>query len=146
MYCSSCGTPLASGLSYCNRCGASLKERSSIGKAGTISAFLIAITAIAITGLGIMLGGAIALRREAGLNADLVGVFMLMTFLLVLIVEIFLCRQLARVNTAETMPRVKTQPHEIAQPHPRTLPEPLPSVTENTTRTFEYPGREPVRR
>ena len=64
MYCSACGTPLTPGLSYCNRCGASLKEHAQ-SKSSAIPAFLTAITLIAIVGLGIMLGGALTLKRDA---------------------------------------------------------------------------------
>ena len=82
MYCASCGTPLTQGLSYCNRCGANLREHKET-KVGAISAFLTAITLIGVAGLGIMLGGALVLRKEAGLGQELVGVFMLFTFLIV---------------------------------------------------------------
>jgi hypothetical protein len=74
MYCAACGTQLAPGLSFCNRCGMSLKE-----PAGTngipIKAFLTAITVIGTIGLGIMLGGAIALTTQAHLKDELVGFF-----------------------------------------------------------------------
>ena len=53
-----------------------------------ISAFLTAITLLGVIGLGIMLGGALVLRREAGLSQELIGVFMLFTFLIVGITEI----------------------------------------------------------
>src|ERR1051325_8263566 len=56
MYCAHCGTPLTQGLSYCNRCGANLKEQTEVST-GAISAFLTAITLIGITGLGIMFVG-----------------------------------------------------------------------------------------
>ena len=79
MYCSGCGSPIAAGLSFCNRCGASLKERGE-SKTGSITAFLTAITLIGVIGLGIMLGGAVALRIGAQLGEEIVGIFMLMTF------------------------------------------------------------------
>ena len=85
MYCSACGTTLAPGLSYCNRCGMSLKERTERKQTGAITAFLTAITLIGVIGLGIMLGGALTLSREAHLNEDLVGFFMLFTFLIVMV-------------------------------------------------------------
>ena len=58
MYCANCAAPLTQGLSYCNRCGANLKEKEPIPtNTGAISAFLTAITVIAAIGLGIMFGG-----------------------------------------------------------------------------------------
>jgi hypothetical protein len=142
MFCSTCASPLAPGLSYCNRCGASLKERSTT-TTGPIAAFLTAITLIGVIGMGIMLGGALALAREAHQGTDIVGVFMLFTFLIVAITEIMLVRQLSRF-TKSGQPRAMVAPIQPVTPgefrpaQPRTLPEPLPSVTENTTRTLDH--------
>jgi predicted nucleic acid-binding Zn ribbon protein len=150
MYCAACGTALAPGLSFCNRCGMSLKERGEQKQTGAITAFLTAITLIGTIGLGIMLGGAIALTNEAHLDKDLVGVFMFFTFLIVGITEILLVRQLSRLTTANRIktiepPQYLAMPNELRQPQQRTLPEPIPSVTENTTRTLEYSRHEPSR-
>src|SRR5215813_13405256 len=84
MYCSNCGTPTTSGLSFCNRCGADLRERTDPKNTGAITAFLTAITVIGIVGLGIMLGGSLVLRKEAGLPVELVGFCMMFTFVIVL--------------------------------------------------------------
>ena len=142
MYCAACGTPLTPGLSYCNRCGASLKERSE-SKSNAIPAFLTAITLIAIAGLGIMLGGALALRRDADMPHQIVGFFMLFTFIIVVLTEVLLVRQLSRL-TGSAERTVTTQASSfVPSPEARALParapgEPLSSVTENTTRTLEY--------
>ena len=138
MYCAACGTPLAPGLSYCNRCGMNLKKRSET-KQGPINAYLTAITLVGIGGLMLMLGGAIALKNGAELNQDMIGIYMLMTFLTIGIVELSLCWQLSRLNRAEksekALPPLQTGlPNEIRGPQPRSLGEPIPSVTENTTR------------
>jgi len=150
MYCSACGTPLAAGLSFCNRCGMGLKERHEHKQTGAITAFLIAITLIGISGLGIMLGGALTLTNEAHLKEELVGFFMLFTFLIVLITEILLVRQLSRLTGAKQAkaidaPPPVAMPGEFRSPQPLSLTEPGPSVTENTTRTLEYSRREPSR-
>ena len=150
MYCSACGTPLAPGLSYCNRCGMSLKERQEGSKTGAITAFLIAITLIGIVGLVIMLGGALTLRKDAGMGEEIVGLFMFMTFFIVALTEFLLVRQLSRLTgSVESKARELPQHHvtqgEFRPDQPRTLPEPLPSVTENTTRTLEYSRNEPSR-
>ncbi len=150
MYCSACGTQLAPGLSYCNRCGMGLKEPAkSKSGAGAIVAFLVAITMLGVTGLGIMLGGALTLAKEAHLRDDIIGVFMMFTFLIVLITEIMLVRQLSRLTGNAKASKVLEQPPQVnefraAQP-PRSLAENLPSVTENTTRTLEYSRNEPLR-
>ncbi len=150
MYCAACGSPNAPGLSFCNRCGTSLKDRSESQK-DPVSAYLIAIALIGIAGLVLMLGGAIALRNGAQFGEDIVGIFMLMTFVMVGTVEILLCRQLSRViGTSEKRkslppPQPSALPNDLRPAQPRTLPEPIPSVTENTTRTLEYSRDEPLR-
>ncbi len=141
MYCAACGTPLTPGLSYCNRCGASLKGRSE-SKSNSIPAFLTAITLIGVSGLGIMLGGAIKLTREAGIDPQLVGFFMLFTFIIVIVTEVLLLKQLSRL-TAPAEQKFEPQQQFAPPPDVRSLParaagEPIPSVTENTTRTLEY--------
>jgi hypothetical protein len=98
-----------------------------------------------------MLGGAIALRNGAQFGEDIVGIFMLMTFVMVGTIEILLCKQLSRViGTSEkkkslSPPQQSALPSDLRAAQPRTLPEPIPSVTENTTRTLEYSRAESLR-
>jgi hypothetical protein len=148
MYCSACGTQVAPGISYCNRCGQSLKERDE-PKPTAVNAFLTAITLIGVIGLGIMLGGALTLRREANLGEDIVGIFMMFTFFVVVLTEILLVRQLSKLTSGgakrQTSLPPQGMPNEFPATQPRTLAEPAPSVTENTTRTLEYSRNEPLR-
>ncbi|HEY7786809.1 MAG TPA: zinc ribbon domain-containing protein [Pyrinomonadaceae bacterium] len=150
MYCSTCGSPITQGLSFCNRCGANLRDRSQALGSATTAAFLTAITVIAIAGLGIMFGGSLVLRKEAALGGEIIGSFMLMTFLLVLVIEWLLCRQLSRLtNKSEQSslpPAVSRTPPELYPAQQRALAEPHQSVTDNTTRTLEYAPHEPLRR
>jgi predicted nucleic acid-binding Zn ribbon protein len=146
MYCVNCGTPLSQGLSYCNRCGTNLREKKGAPKTAAIGAYLTAITILGVAGLGIMLGGALVLRKEAGLGQELIGVFMLFTFLIVGMVEVMLVRGLSKLSSAEEpqhyFPNQHFAPNELRAPHPGSLGEPVPSVTENTTRTLQYSRRE----
>lgn len=149
MYCATCGTPLAPGLSYCNRCGASLKERSE-SHTGSIAAFLTAITLIGLIGMGIMLGGMLNLSHEARLSEPFVAFFMLFTFLIVVTTEILLVRQLSRIISSSErkvidLPQQPVMPSELRSAQPRSLAEPMQSVTENTTRTLDYSRNEPLR-
>jgi hypothetical protein len=151
MYCATCGTPLAPGLSYCNRCGVSLKERiETPSNTKAIGAFLTAITLIGLVGMGIMLGGMVTLSTEAHLGEPLVGFYMLFTFLIVAVTEFLLIRQLSRLTSSgerqvnEVPPQLVT-PSELHPVQPRTLSEPVASVTENTTRTLGYSGQESLR-
>ncbi len=146
MYCSTCGSAIAPGLSFCNRCGANLKDRSGNQNIGAISAFLTAITIIGVAGLGIMFGGTLVLRKEANLPFELIGFFMLFVFMLVGTIELMLIRQLSRLTGSGTERQALPAPHqpihELRSASVNPLNEPLTSVTENTTRTLEYSRRE----
>ena len=143
MYCVNCGTPLTQGLAYCNRCGVSLRERSETNT-GAISAFLTAITLIGIAGLGTMLGGALVLRRGAALSQELIGFFMLFTFIIVGLVEVMLIRNLSKLTGSSSQPKYLAQPmpQDLRLPQATPFGEPVSSVTDNTTRTLEYARRE----
>jgi hypothetical protein len=145
MYCANCGTPLTQGLSYCNRCGANLRQERTESKTSAIAAFLTAITTIGVAGLAIMLGGALALKKKAGLDEQLIGIFMLFVFLIVSIIELMLIRNLSKLTSSTErtgyLPSPQPVHHErLSQGTP--LGEPVSSVTENTTRTLEYARRE----
>jgi hypothetical protein len=148
MYCANCGTQLVQGLSYCNRCGVNLREKIEKNTAA-ITAFLIAITLLGLGGLGVMLAGALVMRKEAGLSQELIGVFMLFTFLIVSATELMLIRNLSKLTSSkekEVRSLPPPVPHDLRLPQHSTLGEPVPSVTENTTRTLEYERREQGRR
>ena len=145
MYCSACGSPITAGLSFCNRCGMSLKERSGAKSPSPlpIVALVGAMVLVAVSGLGMLLGGPLALKREGGFDTDLIVLFMFLTFLITSFTEIFLYRQLGPIAAQPTLPAATSTalpapPPEYYAPQPRSLAEPLPSVTENTTRTLEY--------
>jgi hypothetical protein len=142
MYCSACGSQIVPSLSYCNRCGASLKDRPDPPQTKNIAAFLTAITIIGVGGLGMMLGGAIALR-ESGFGGEIIGPYMFMTLGFTLVVEIYLCRMLSRLGFRSDTRRVITShiPNLLPDVQQRVLPDPIPSVTENTTRTLQYQER-----
>jgi len=145
MYCVNCGSPVTSSLSYCNRCGSSLREKTESSKTGPIASFLTAITLIAICGLGVMLGGTIVLRG-LGMPTDFIAIFMLFTFLIVGLTEVMLIRSLSKLSSSNaTMNRFTPAPQpplELHSPAASTFTEPVSSVTDNTTRTLEYARRD----
>jgi len=146
MYCANCGTPRTQGLSYCNRCGADLREHVEVSNTKAIAAFLTAITLLGVGGLGIMLAGALVLRKGAGLSQELIGVFMLFTFLIVSMTEIMLIRNLSKLSGSSerknSFPAPSPTQHDLRLPQGTPLGEPVGSVTDNTTRTLEYAPRE----
>jgi hypothetical protein len=147
MYCSSCGTPVTPGLSYCNRCGTSLKEPEPAKSTGLMSVIVIAMTLIGLGGLGILLGGAAALRQGANLPPDLVALFMLFCFLVIIVTEFSLVRNLSKLVSSSSerqkhLPPVQSVPPELRLPQATPFGEPVSSVTDNTTRTLEYSRRQ----
>ena len=156
MYCSGCGSPIAPGLSFCNRCGTSLKERSSSGNSKSslaIVGLVGAMVLVALSAMGLLLGGPIALKREGMFGEDVIGMFMFLTVFIAACTEIFLYRQLSRMTAqpkVHALPAAAPAQHYAPPPQalaePRTLAEPLPSVTENTTRTLEYSRKESGRK
>ena len=146
MYCASCGTPLTQGLSYCNRCGTSLRERSGTST-GAISAFLTAITLIGVGGVALMFVGSLVLRKGANLSQELIGFFMLFAFLIIGMIEVMLVRNLSRLMGSEKekknyFPAPQTVTNDLRLPQGTPFGEPVSSVTENTTRTLEYLRRD----
>ena len=154
MYCSACGGPVTPGLKFCNRCGASLnKEPDEKKESGVAGGLITAVVFVALGGLGIMFGGAIALRNGGGLNENVVALFMLLNFAIVGTVEVFLLRQLSRLLESRGKLQQSDQPqplfqpssvspHELRQAPLRTFPEAVPSVTEHTTRTLQQSAKE----
>jgi predicted lipid-binding transport protein (Tim44 family) len=132
------------------------KERVESSHAGIITALITGIVMVGLGGLGIMLAGALNLKTYGQLGNDVVAIFMFLTFLIVITVEMFLLRQLSRVLGEASRRNQLDQPQPLFQPASastnelraapvRTLPEPIPSVTENTTRTLEHSLRESSR-
>jgi len=152
MYCSNCASPVDTELKFCNRCGANLKKGQDASGGSIANSLITAVVLVAILGLGIMFGGAIALKQGADLNNDMVGLFMFFTFMIVSITEIFLLRQLSRALGANDQSRRFESVPPLFQPAPsppvrelhavRDTAEPISSVTENTTRTLEHSIRD----
>lgn len=107
-------------------------------------ALVLAMVVVAVSAMGLLLGGPIALKREGQFGEELIVLFMFLTFLITSFTEIFLYRQLSRLTAQPKLPIAPPVPLPVAAPveyyapQPRSLAEPLPSVTENTTRTLEY--------
>jgi hypothetical protein len=150
MYCAHCATPLAPGLSFCNRCGASLKEPEP-PQGGAAQGLLTAVVLVALFGLGIMFAGPLVLKNGAGIDGDPLKLFIVFTFILLTLIEIFLLIQLSHVLRNRNDSRSQREkafqqpgplPRELQATPLRNLADPIQSVTENTTRTLEYSRRE----
>ena len=142
MYCANCGSQISAELSYCNRCGFNLREESK-PNTRVATACLSAIMIIAVFGLAVMFGGALALKKT-GFNQDFIGFFLFLSFLLVSSTEFLLFRNLSKLAGLKQTARPALPPvqQDLRLPQGTPLGEPVGSVTDNTTRTLEYARRE----
>src|SRR6266705_974133 len=114
MFCPSCGIEYTVGLNYCNRCGANLSLTLSTNTE---------VVPLNVTKPALIIGAT----------------------LLILIVDVSLVRQLSKLINASisshNLPQPRKAPslfQKFSRPSTGRL-EPVPSVTENTTRFFERP-------
>lgn len=148
MYCSSCGGAVARDLSYCSHCGAALGGANGQERIKTPELFpdslVWAIVSVFVVGLGGTIGLMAVMKDVFGSsNPGLIIAFSLLVLLLTLAVEavlisLLLMRRRRGVDEVSDAGRLKQQmTKELDAAKPRALPDPLPSVTEHTTRTFE---------
>ena len=146
MYCSSCGVAVAPGLPYCNYCGEKLNAVKSDNtvKSSEVKPEFLVQTMAAVFVLGLMTITVLMGVMKAVLHFEggLILAFALLSFLIMLLVEgvcirLLFRRQRAPEGAGDTV-RLKGQAtKELDAAQARVLPEPVPSVTEHTTRAFE---------
>ena len=152
MYCSSCGSAVTAGLSYCNRCGAELNANSTTKKSDEVKgtdlpeSLVWAIVSVSVGGLGVMIGLMAVMKNELHFANGMIFLISLLSFALLLGAEaIFIWLLLSSQRRALRRERegtVTTQFKEVAtkelgEPQGSFLPEPAVSVTEHTTHTLE---------
>ncbi|HEV7747593.1 MAG TPA: hypothetical protein VGO56_21520 [Pyrinomonadaceae bacterium] len=146
MYCSACGVAIAQGLTYCNYCGAKLSgttperaTKSSEANPQFLLSSMIALFVFGLVAITMLMG---VMKVMLGLPSEQVLTAALLPFLVMLLLE-GLCFKLLlqRNQTAKqtgAVPQLKDQTtKELAGAAERLLPEPIPSVTDHTTRTLE---------
>ena len=146
MYCPSCGIDSVEGLKYCKRCGVSLAAPHDAPSSrdlpiALIAMFLVAIAAVVITGLLMPFAITKELSRLGFSESDMMALFLLDAGV-TLAVAAMLIRLLSRIigqNNRVSLKMPKIEPHQIEPAAVRITgrQEPLVSVTENTTRSFE---------
>ena len=146
MYCSSCGVAIAQGLSYCNYCGAKLGAAK--GDEFTMSHelrpdflvfLMVAVFVFGLAAIALLLG---VLKAVAQFDLPFLLAIAMLSFTVMLVVEGVLIRLLF-THKKVAKPAVDPQrldeqsTRELVDTNKRALPEPLPSVTEHTTRAFD---------
>jgi hypothetical protein len=158
MYCPSCGNEISVELKYCNRCGANLTfTQQSLPVVVAPPARLIVpsifLFLTIVGGLGIIFGGATEFARQGMPPVAIVWMVLFSTAMLLGCTALFL-RFLTKMMTMHRQidaPQPARQPSieqraNVQQHLPPPRFEPVPSVTENTTRTFSPIYTEPVDR
>lgn len=146
MYCPSCGTEVTLGLNYCNRCGANLSQSTNLPEQPVrlvnLTGPTIAIALMVIVGLGIVFASMSDLARN-GFHPVALTWMVIAALGMIMGVAALVIRQWSNLAGVvkpkeQSLPRKKSADKEFA---PAQLPplrsEPVPSVTEHTTRTFE---------
>jgi hypothetical protein len=147
MYCSSCGAAVSGDVNYCNHCGTRLSgpkgETIAKRRAELFPESLIwAIVSVFVVGLGCIIG-LMAVMKDYSFDKGLIIGVTLLIFLLMLAVEGVFIRLLTRdmrgakeMSDTRRLTEKTTQELGVAA-QARALREPVPTVTEHTTRTFE---------
>ena len=145
MYCPSCGNEIPVELKYCNRCGANLSLPTA-PQVVSVAPVRLAIPTIVlgvtiVAGIGIILAAAGELARQGVPPVALVWMVLFAVATLVgctgLLIRFLTKLVTLQRETITTHP--PAQPPAISRPQVHQLPpryDPVPSVTENTTRTF----------
>lgn len=146
MYCSTCGAAVAQGLSYCNYCGVKLSGAKDGGdvKSGEVRPELLVSAMVGLFVLGLAAIAVLVgvLKAVAGFDLPILVAVTIFSFLLMIMVEgvlvglLFKGRKGAKGAGDAGRPNEQTT-RELGEARARALPEPVPSVTEHTTRTFE---------
>src|ERR1044072_732735 len=120
------------------------------GSNTTVSVILLTLMIGLLTILGmIAIIEGLGQLKGTGFSEGIMGMFMLFSFAILGTVDVMLVRQLSHLLGAQrqqgrTLPPRQSSTRELPAPtHAGALPEPLPSITENTTRNFAPSYREP---
>ena len=146
MYCSSCGVAVAQGLTYCNYCGAKLSgaKGDSVNESPAVKPEMLVAAMVFVFVLGLAAITMLMGMMKAVLHFDYgpILAFTLLSFLIMLsiegvIVRLLLRRKRGTEEAGDTVQLKGQTTNELDAAHARALPEPVPSVTEQTTRAFE---------
>lgn len=145
MYCPSCGTEVPSALNYCNRCGANLNQPATQAEEDVrpvnLTGPTIAIGLMVVIALAIIFVGATELLTR-GIDPTALTWMVIVSLAMVAGVSALFIRQwTVLAGLAKPKERKRTAESKPPAAAPAQLPparsEPVSSVTDHTTRTFD---------
>lgn len=152
MYCSSCGGSVIRGLSYCNHCGAKIAGGKADERRQSetfLESLIWAMVSVFIVGTGCLIGLMAVMKEVLGFPNGLIMIVVFLSFLLMFVIEgVFIWQLISRrknnKEADDTEPLLKEQAaKELYTAPARVLTDqPIPSVTDHTTRTLEPVLRE----
>jgi hypothetical protein len=161
MYCSSCGLDVSPELNYCNRCGANLNPSSAlvpqvIAPRVRMTGPTIALAVMVVFSIAAIFSGAgtLALRGVHPAAITWMVIISMMTIFGISGLVIRLWTHLLRNSLHGGVPQYQ-QPTQLRQPQPNPqlqapqtgpMQQPVSSVTDHTTRTFDPVYRERTQR
>jgi hypothetical protein len=146
MYCSSCGVAVTPGLSYCNYCGQKLSgaKSDSIIKSREVrpESLIGGMVFTFVFGLGAITALMGMMKAVLHFEVGQILAFTLLSFLIMLSLEgefirLLLRRRRGAEEAGDTVLLKGQATRELDADQARVLPEPMPSVTEHTTRAFD---------
>jgi len=143
---------MARGLTYCNHCGAKSPAQrgdKTVKSEVKPEALVWGMVAVLVFGFVAVMFLMMAMKM-VGFNQGQILAFTILSFLMMLVLEgVFIWQLLGRKRgteeTADTLLAKERSTKELYEAQGRLLSEPVPSVTEHTTRAFEpiYSERKP---
>jgi len=145
MYCSSCGSAVPAGLSYCNRCGVDLRAKDpEVARRSGLSpdALVRSIVVVTIFGLFAITLLIAVMRVFLEANLGLINGFAAAAFLLILLVDalfagLLLSSRRGQRKSSNLVELKAELTRELGAAQTHSLREPALSVTDHTTRTLE---------
>ena len=142
MYCHACGIALTQQTKYCNRCGAQLIVQDKTGEVKPsekrLDEYLDGLFWITFFGIGFIFGGMVVMKK-IGLSDLFILAYLLISTTAFLINFGFSLWGALRIIRASREQKAinQRQTGQLDSATPRAALEPVPSVTEHTTRSFE---------
>ncbi len=145
MYCPSCGKASTPGLSYCNQCGANLsivKDHGAIKLSESpVNSLMDSTFWVTVFGLAVIVGGIAAMKALEFREVFIIAYMILSTVAFLGIYGMHVWQFIRLTSAAKRSSGASEvkgpDTKELSPAQERELSEPVPSVTEHTTRTFE---------